>query len=94
VESEQTPGIGGGNVHELLATYSSWSSSLYVWTRTVVGIVLWFWVVSGAIFGIRFLAFVLLDKNTGSVPLATGSAHMPFLMERFKEDSHANSSNE
>jgi hypothetical protein len=60
--------------------------------RTVVGIVLWFWVVSGAIFGVRFLAFVLLEKQSGSVPLATASAHMPFLMERFEEDSRANSS--
>ncbi len=79
-------------MHELLAWYSSWSASLYVWTRTVVGIVLWFWVVSGAVFAIRFLAFVLLEKQNGSVPLATASAHPPFLMDRFEEDSRATSS--
>jgi hypothetical protein len=79
-------------VHELIAVYSSWSASLYGWARTVVGIVLWFWVVSGAIFGLRFLAFVLLENQSKSAPLAAASAHTPFVIERFKEDSRAGSS--
>jgi hypothetical protein len=81
-------------MHELLALYSGWSASLYSGARTVVGIVLWFWVVSGAIFGLRFLAFVLLEKHSGSTTLASASSSMPFTIERFKKDSHADSAQE
>ena len=81
-------------MHELLAWYSSWSATLYSWGRAVVGIVLWFWVVSGAIFALRFLAFVLLDRNTGSSRLAAVSAPIPFPIDRIKKKSSHESSQE
>jgi hypothetical protein len=76
-------------VHELIALCSSWSASLYGWARTLIGIVLWFWVVSGAIFGVRFLAFVLTENHNGSSPLAAGSAHLPFVLERYSKGSRS-----
>lgn len=79
-------------MHEVFALYSSWSVSLYGWARTLVGIVLWFWVVSGAIFGVRFLAFVLTENHSGSAPLAAGSSHVPFALERYPKGSHSQSS--
>ncbi len=60
-------------MHEVIVWYSSWSATMYSWARTAVGILLWFWVVSGAIFGLRFLAFVLLDRNSQSSQLAVVS---------------------
>src|SRR5271154_673351 len=77
-----------GKMHELVALYSGWSGTLYSWARTIVGIVLWFWVVSGAIFALRFLAFVLLDKNSGSSRLAAAvSAPIPFPLDPMKDKS-------
>ena len=35
--------------------YLSWSGTLHMWARSAVEILLWFWVVSGAIFVLRFL---------------------------------------
>lgn len=81
-------------MHELVALYSSWSASLYGWARTVVGIVLWFWVVSGAIFGVRFLAFVLTERHARSAPLAAGPSNAPFGLERYPEDSRFKSPRE
>lgn len=81
-------------MHELLALYSGWSASLYGWARTLVGIVLWFWVVSGAIFGLRFLAFVLLENHSGSNPLATASPNVPFPIKRFKKRNRRGSTQE
>ena len=79
-------------MHGLLEWYSSWSATLYSWARTVVGIVLWFWVVSGAIFALRFLAFVLLDRNSGSSRLAAAAAPIPFPVDRIKDESGHESS--
>jgi hypothetical protein len=80
-------------MHDLSVLLSSWSGTLYMWGRTAVGILLWFWVISGAIFALRFLAFMLMEKNDGS-QLATASAVTPFPIDRFKEDSRLNSSEE
>jgi hypothetical protein len=81
-------------MHEVVSLYFSWSASLYVWARTVVGIVLWFWVVSGAIFGLRFLVFVLLENQNAPSALAAGSGNMPFAMKSYQEDPRANSTQE
>jgi hypothetical protein len=64
-------------MHELVTAYVSWSATLYSWARTAVGILLWFWVVSGAIFVLRFLAFVLMDRNSDGSALAGASANPP-----------------
>jgi len=53
---------------------------------------LWFWVVSGAIFALRFLAFVLLDKNSGSSRLAAAATPTPFSVDRIKNNSGHESS--
>jgi len=75
-------------MHEVFASHASWSATLYSWGRTVVGIVLWFWVISGAIFALRFLAFVLLDRNSGSSRLAAAvSAPIPFPLDPMKDKS-------
>jgi hypothetical protein len=74
-------------MHEISVWFSSWSATLYVWARTAVGIVLWFWVISGAIFLLRFLAFVLLDKHAGSPPLTATPTLVPFQMDGFNTSS-------
>jgi hypothetical protein len=74
--------------------YMSWSATLYSWARTAVGILLWFWVVSGALFGLRFLAFVLLDKNTGSSALAAASSLIQFPIDRFEDNSRVDAKHE
>jgi uncharacterized membrane protein len=61
-------------MHQLVELYVSWSSTLYSWARTAVGILLWFWVVSGAIFVFRFLTFVLMDRSNDTSALAAVSA--------------------
>ncbi len=81
-------------MHGLVALYSSWSGTLYIWARTAVGILLWFWVVSGALFALRFLAYMLMDKGNGGSPLMAVSARMPLTMHRFKDKSRRNSSPE
>lgn len=77
-------------MHELFALYSSWSPVFHAWARTAVGIVLWFWVISGAIFALRFLAFVLLDGNKHSSPLAA-SAVQPYPIDHFETNSSQSS---
>jgi hypothetical protein len=85
---------GGGEMHQLIDLYQSWSATLYSWARAGVGILLWFWVVSGAIFTLRFLAFMLMDRSSGSSTFATVSAAAPFPIDRFKDNSRLNSSKE
>ncbi len=84
----------GGEMHELVSLYLSWSGTLYVWARTAVGILLWFWVVSGALFALRFLAYMLMDRNNGGSPLVAASARMPFSIVRFRGKSRLDSSQE
>jgi hypothetical protein len=74
-------------MHQLVEMYVSWSATLYAWARTAVGILLWFWVISGAIFVLRFLAFVLMDGNSEASALAAGSASTAFPVERFHEET-------
>jgi hypothetical protein len=50
--------------------YLSWSGTLHMWARSAVEILLWFWVVSGAIFVLRFLVFVLTEQSIGPSVLA------------------------
>ena len=76
-------------MHHLVEWYLSWSGTLYVWARTAVGILLWFWVVSGAMFVLRFLAFMLMERNSESTALA--AAVTPFPIDRFKDESRLNS---
>jgi hypothetical protein len=73
-------------MHQLVELYMSWSATLYAWARTAVGILLWFWVVSGAVFVLRLLAFVLMDRGGESSALAAVSASNPFPMDRFHDD--------
>ncbi len=75
-------------MHHLVEWYLSWAATLYTWARTAIGILLWFWVVSGAIFALRFLAFMLMDRNSESSAL---SAVVPFPIDRFKDESGLNS---
>ncbi len=81
-------------MHEVVAWFASWYPALHVWARAVVGIILWFWVVSGAIFVLRFLAFVLLDKNGAPQPLAAASNLVHFPIDRFHGDKSADLSKE
>jgi len=79
-------------MHQLVAMYMSWSATLYAWARTAVGILLWFWVISGAIFVLRFLAFVLRDG--GSEASALTAASTPFPVERFHDETRLDSAQE
>ena len=81
-------------MHGFFASHSSWFATLYSLGRTVIGIVLWFWVVSGAVFALRFLAFVLLDRSTGSSQLAAASAPIPFPIDPIKDKSRHESKQE
>jgi hypothetical protein len=74
-------------MHEVVALYSSWSSTLYSWACTAIVVLLWFWVVSGALFALRFLAFFLLEGNGRPTPLAAGSEVIQFPIDRFKHDT-------
>lgn len=94
MEDSDAEGGCGGEMHEMFAWHSSWSIALYSWARTLVGIVLWFWVVSGAIFALRYLVFVLPERNGGSPPLRAASVRIPFPIDRFKEKSRYESSQE
>ncbi|WP_114209820.1 hypothetical protein [Acidisarcina polymorpha] len=71
-------------MHEFI---SNWSVTLYAWARAAVGIVLWFWVISGAVFCLRFLAFVLLDRNSRSSKFAAASNLVSFPMDQFDDKS-------
>jgi hypothetical protein len=57
-------------MHHLVELYLSWSGTLHIWARSAVEILLWFWVVSGAIFVLRFLVFVLTEQSIGPSVLA------------------------
>jgi hypothetical protein len=81
-------------MHQLFVWYSVWSPAIYSWARTAVGIVLWFWVLSGAVFALRFLAFVLLDKSKGRSPLAASSAVLHFPPDHFEGGSPHRSQSE
>jgi uncharacterized membrane protein len=81
-------------MHQFVELYLSWSATLYSWARTAVGILLWFWVVSGALFTLRFLVFMLMDRHSGSSRLAAVSAVIPFPIDRFKDESRLNSPQE
>ncbi len=74
-------------MHELFAWYSVWSPTFYAWARTAVGIVLWFWVLSGAVFALRFLAYVILDGSKRRSPLAATSAVLHFPPDHFDSKS-------
>lgn len=81
-------------MHQFVELYMSWSATLYSWARTAVGILLWFWVVSGALFTLRFLAFILMDRHSGSSALAAASAVSPFPIDGFEDESRLNSPQE
>ncbi len=78
-------------MHQLIEIYASWSGTLYVWARTAVGILLWFWVVSGAIFVLRFLAFMLMDRNSEGSALAAVSVSNPYPIDRFNDENRLDS---
>jgi hypothetical protein len=81
-------------MYQVVGMYSGWSATLYFWARTAVGVLLAFWVLSGAAFGLRFLAFFLLDKDHGHSPLTTASRLIPFPMDHLDENSHRDPSHE
>jgi hypothetical protein len=81
-------------MHELVHLYTSWSATMYSWARTAVGILLWFWVVSGAVFVLRFLAFVLMDKGSETSKFAAVSAPNPFPVDTFHESTRGDGSQE
>ena len=78
-------------MHQLVEMYVTWSATLYAWARTAVGILLWFWVVSGAIFVLRFLAFVLMDRNSEATALAAVSASSPYPIDSFNDENRLDS---
>ncbi len=78
-------------MHQIVEMYASWSATLYAWARTAVGILLWFWVVSGAIFVLRFLAFVLMDRNSDASALAAISASSPYPIDGFNDENRLDS---
>jgi len=78
-------------MHQLVEMYVSWSATLYSWGRTAVGILLWFWVVSGAVFVLRFLAFVLMDRNSEATALAAVSASSPYPIDSFNDENRLDS---
>ena len=79
-------------MHELSVWYRGWSGSLYSWARTLIEIVLWFWVVSGTIFALRFLAFVLPERKSRSTAPPLASVRIPYPIDRFKGKSRLKSS--
>jgi hypothetical protein len=81
-------------MHQLIELYTSWSATLYTWARTAVGILLWFWVVSGAMFVLRFLAFMFMDRNNEASALAAGSASSPYAIDRFEDGARLDSAKE
>jgi hypothetical protein len=81
-------------MHQLVEVYASWSATLYSWARTAIGTLLWFWVVSGAIFVLRFLAFMLMDRNRDASSLAVVSASSPYPMDSFNSETRLDSSQE
>lgn len=81
-------------MHQIVEMYVSWSATLYTWARTAVGILLWFWVVSGALFVLRFLAFMVMDKNSEAPGLAAASASNHFPVESFSEETRIDSNQE
>ena len=78
-------------MHQLIEMYANWSATLYAWARTAVGILLWFWVVSGAIFVLRFVAFILMDKNSSASALAAFSASNPYPIDSFNDENRLDS---
>jgi hypothetical protein len=78
-------------MHEVVNMHSSWSATLFSWACTAVVVLLWFWVVSGALFALRFLAYFLLEGNGRSTPLAAGSEVIQFPIDRFKRESDRDS---
>jgi hypothetical protein len=78
-------------MHSLIETYGIWSATLYGWARIAVGILLWFWVVTGALFALRFLAFMLMDKNDEASALAGVSTSNPFPLDRFHDETRLDS---
>jgi hypothetical protein len=70
---------------EVAASYSSWSATLFSWSCTAVVVLLWFWVVSGVLFALRFLAYFLLEENGKSTPLAAASV-LQFPMDHFENE--------
>jgi hypothetical protein len=79
-------------MHEVAVWFAGWYPTLLVGARAVVGIVLWFWVVSGAIFALRFSAFVLLERNAATPPLAAAPNLVPFPADRFNRNADGSSS--
>ena len=81
-------------MHQIVEMSASWSATLYAWARTAVGILLWFWVVSGAIFVLRFLTFMLMDRNNDASALAAVSASNPYPIDSFNDETRLDSSQE
>ena len=79
-------------MHQIVEMSASWSATLYAWARTAVGILLWFWVVSGAIFVLRFLTFMLMDRNNDASALAAVSAPSPYPIDSFNDETRLDSS--
>jgi len=79
-------------MQQVVALYSSWSATLFSWLCTAVVVLLWFWVVSGALFALRFLAFFLLEENGRSSSLAAASSVLQFPMDHFENESRRESS--
>jgi hypothetical protein len=81
-------------MHQIVEMSASWSATLYAWARTAVGILLWFWVVSGAIFVLRFLTFMLMDRNNDASALAAVSASNSYPIDSFNDETRLDSSQE
>ena len=65
-------------MHHIFTSHINWPVALYDIGKGAVDILLWFWMISGAVFGLRFLAYFLLDKDSGHRSLAAAHTLIPF----------------
>ena len=82
-------------MHEVFAFYTNVPAIFYDLGMDAVTILLWFWVISGALFGLRFLAYFLLDrKSAPQRPLAAAATLIQFPIERFRKKHRGDESAE
>ena len=74
-------------MHELVVVSATLAENMFGWARTAIAVLLWFWVISGALFGLRFFAFMLIDRRHNASPLQVASSLIPFPGQSFEEQS-------
>ena len=81
-------------MHEILVLSATLTGNLLGWARTAVGLLLWFWVISGAIFGLRFLVFMYIDRRHSVSVLPAPPSLIPFPGQRFEDQQGPEGSRE